>query len=315
MFLFIFSFMPLFINDLMIIWFFLEITNFLFIFLLNLFMNNKKIIFMYFLIQIISSFFMIFSISINNLILSNNYIYYILFTSLLIKLSIPPFHFWFPLISKFLPYNMLLTLTTIQKIIPFYIMSLIKLNNFFIIYFILILCSIIPPFLSLNITNFKMIIAYSSINQSSWMILMIYMKTLSWLMYFIFYSFSLMSLIFIISLFKMFKNSMTMMSNNINLNLLFLFILFNVSGMPPFSMFFMKWYSIFLFMKLNNLIMIMIIMMFSSLFMLFIYNNMLFHALFLFKFESKLIKLNYYYNNISMFILLPLSLSLIILMI
>ena len=141
----------------MIIWFFLEITNFLFSFLLNLFINNKKIIFIYFLIQIISSFFIIFSITINNIIIFNNYIYYILFSSLLIKLSIPSFHFWFPLISKFLPFSILLILSTIQKIIPFYIISLIKLNNFFFIYLILILCSIIPPFISLNITNFKII--------------------------------------------------------------------------------------------------------------------------------------------------------------
>nr|ASY95857.1 NADH dehydrogenase subunit 2 [Atta colombica] len=313
MFLTIFTYISLFMHDLMIIWFFLEINNFLFIFLLNLTMNNKKIIFLYFIIQIISSFFMIFSISINNIIMFNNYIYFILFSSLLIKLSIPPFHFWFPLISKFLPFNMFLILSTIQKIIPFYMLSLIKLNNFFFIYLILLLCSIIPPFMCLNITNFKIILAYSSINQSSWMILLIYMKTLSWLMYFLFYSLTLMSLIFLFSLFKMFKNSMII--NNINLNILFLFTLFNMSGMPPFSMFLMKWYSIFLFMKLNNLIVIMIFMMFSSLFMLFIYNNMLFYALFLYKFESKLIKLNHSNNNIFIFILFPLLLSFTILLI
>ena len=108
------------------------------------------------------------------------------------------------------------------------------------------------------------------------------------------------------------KNSI-ITSNNIKFNVLFLFILFNMAGLLPFSIFLIKWYSIFLFIKLNNLIVIIILMIFKSSFILFICNNILFYSLFLF--ESKLIKLNHYNNNIFIYLLFPSFLSFIIIII
>lgn len=211
---------------------------------------------------------------------------------------------------------MLLILISIQKIIPFYIFSLIKPNNILILYIILILCSILPPFICLNITNFKIIISYSSINQSRWIILIIYTKIFSWLLYFIFYSISILSLTFILLLFKISKN-FHIIPLNINFNLIFLFIIFNLAGLPPFSIFLIKWYSIFLFISLNNLLFIIIFIIIRSLFMLFIYNNIVFFSLFLFKIESKLIKINQsnLNYNIYLYFIFPLILSSIILII
>ena len=171
----------------------------------------------------------------------------------MIKLNITPFHFWLPLISRFLPWNIFIILLTLQKIIPFYLIFLIKINNFLIIHLILILSSIIPPLSCINISNLKIIIAYSSINQSRWIILIIYTKILSWLIYFTFYSITLISLIFIFNFFKISKNfSIKFLNNKLNLNLILILILFNIAGLPPFSFFFIKWYSIFIFIKLNK---------------------------------------------------------------
>ena len=236
----------------------------------------------------------------------------------MIKLNITPFHFWLPLISRFLPWNIFIVLLTLQKIIPFYLIFLIKINNFLIIHLILILSSIIPPLSCININNLKIIIAYSSINQSRWIILIIYTKILSWLIYFTFYSITLISLIFIFNFFKISKNfSIKFLNNKLNLNLILILILFNIAGLPPFSFFFIKWYSIFIFIKLNKLFSIILIIIIRSLFILFIYSNILYHSLFLFKFESKLIKpiINKNYNPIYFYLILPLSISIIILII
>uniref|UniRef100_UPI0030014BE2 NADH dehydrogenase subunit 2 n=1 Tax=Mycetophylax simplex TaxID=341688 RepID=UPI0030014BE2 len=299
----LFTYLSLFLNDLLIIWFYIEIINFLFTFILNISMNNKKMIFLHIIIQILSSFLMIYSIILNNLFLcyNNYYIYFNLIIALLIKLSIPPFHFWLPLISSYLPCNILFIMITLQKIAPFYMLPFIKLFSSIFIFLILILSSIIPPFMTLNLTNFKMIMAYSSINQSSWMILLIYLKKIVWLQYFMLYSFVILNFIIIIYFHKMFKNT-NLIYNKLNFfNLWFLTLMFNIAGLPPLSMFFMKWYAIFLFMKSLNLLPILILMMISSLFMMFIYMNMLINSLYFYEMESKLIKFSPNFMNLTIF--------------
>nr|YP_010872888.1 NADH dehydrogenase subunit 2 [Pheidole yeensis]WGV34074.1 NADH dehydrogenase subunit 2 [Pheidole yeensis] len=304
----------LFISDFMLIWLILEISNFLFICALNLSMNNKKMIFFYFMIQIMASFTIMFSIIFNFIIYKNNFINFILMLALMLKLSIPPMHLWLPLITKFLPWNMLLIMLTLQKIIPFYMMSLIYVHSF-LMFLLIILCSIIPPYVMINLTNFKMLMAYSSINQTSWMILLIYLKNIIWFKYFLFYSFISFSLFSMISTYKM-AMSFNLSTIHFKFNLLFIIFMFNFSGLPPFSFFFMKWFSMFIFLKSSNLLIILLLMMFSSLLMLYIYTNMMINFFFINKSKSKLINPNSFtslqYTMIYFFILFFSSIMLII---
>nr|YP_010872940.1 NADH dehydrogenase subunit 2 [Pheidole malinsii]WGV34126.1 NADH dehydrogenase subunit 2 [Pheidole malinsii] len=286
----ILSMMSLFFTDLILIWLILEITNFLFICAMNMSMNNKKMIFFYFMIQIMASFIIMFSIIINSIISKNNLIIFLLIMALTMKLSIPPLHLWLPLISKFMPWNMLLILLTLQKIIPFYLMSLISLH-LYLLYLLIILCSIIPPYMMLNMTNFKMLMSYSSINQSSWMILLIYMKNIIWLKYFLFYSVITLSLFTIMHTSKL-TMSLNYLKSHFSFNLLFIILMFNMSGLPPFSFFYMKWFSMFIFLKSSNMLIILLLMMFSSLMLLYIYVNMMINMFFISKMKSKLINFN-----------------------
>lgn len=201
-------------------------------------MDRKKIVFFYFIIQIMSSFLLVFPIVINRIFMFNRYLYVMLMLTLGIKLGIPPFHFWLPLISNFMPWDILIFLITVQKVVPFYIMSLIKIDDFFVFYVVLILSSIIPPFMSLDLTNFKVIIAYSSINQSGWILMLIYMKTIIWFKYIVLYSLSLFLSVYMFYIFKMFKGFTVVW--NFSLNLLFLFVIFNLAGLPPFTIFYLK---------------------------------------------------------------------------
>lgn len=308
------SLIRLFFRDFIIIWLILEISNFLFICALNLSINNKKIIFFYFMIQIIASFIIIFSIIFNNIIFKNNFIILILIIALLIKLSIPPLHLWLPLIAKFIPWKILLILLTLQKIIPFYIISLIKLHPY-ILYIIIIICSILPPYIILNITNFKLLISYSSINQSSWIILLIYIKNIIWFKYFIFYSIISLRLFYIIYLSKI-SISLTYFKSHFKFNLLFIILIFNIAGLPPFSFFYIKWFRIFIFLKSSNILIIFIIIILSSLVILYIYINIIINSFFIDKIKSKLINLDFpIFNKSTLIYFITLFFSSIILII
>nr|YP_010872875.1 NADH dehydrogenase subunit 2 [Pheidole smythiesii]WGV34061.1 NADH dehydrogenase subunit 2 [Pheidole smythiesii] len=309
---FLLSFSSLFFTDFIMIWLILEINNFMFICIMNLSMNNKKMIFFYFMIQIMASFIIIFSIIFNNILFKNNFIIYLMIMALMMKLSIPPFHSWLPLIAKFLPWNLLLLLLTLQKIIPFYMLSLINLNTI-ILYLIIIICSILPPYIMLNMTNFKMLMSYSSINQSSWMIMLIYMKNIIWFKYFMFYSMISLSLFFIINIFKTFI-SFNYAQASFKFNLLFIIFMFNMSGLPPFSFFYMKWYSLFTFIMSSNMLIILILMMLSSLIMLYIYINMMINSFFIYKMKSKMITINLIiFNKLALTLFIALFFSSIIL--
>nr|YP_009262828.1 NADH dehydrogenase subunit 2 [Wasmannia auropunctata]ANI87499.1 NADH dehydrogenase subunit 2 [Wasmannia auropunctata] len=286
-----FTFLSLFIIDPFILWFFLEMTNFMFICNMSISMNNKKMIFFYFIIQILASFLIIYSMITNTLIMKNEFIKFSIIVSLMLKLSIPPFHFWSPLIAKFLPWNLLLIMLTIQKIIPFYMLSNFSIYPM-MINIIIILSSIIPPFMMFNLINMKMIMTYSSIHQSSWMILLIYMKSIIWIKYFLFYSIITFSLFYTFNKLKMSMTQYYLLPQFHKFKYINLLLILNLASLPPLSFFYMKWFSIYLFIFNSNLLIILIIMMFSSLIMLFIYTNLLINSLFMFKFSSKMIKFN-----------------------
>nr|YP_010341301.1 NADH dehydrogenase subunit 2 [Stenamma impar]UNZ99553.1 NADH dehydrogenase subunit 2 [Stenamma impar] len=294
------SFSPLFFSDLIMIWFFMEISNFLFISLLNMSMTRKKFIFLYFFIQIMSSFIIIYVIIMSNFFMMNNFLNFLILTALFMKLGLPPFHLWMPLMSQTLSWIILFFLLTILKLSPFYMLSLIKLN-FFFIYLTLILTCSIPPYMMINNNNFKSLMAYSSINQSGWMIMLIYTKNIIWLKYFLFYMMISLMLFAMISSFKISMNSS--LSTPFNLNMMPIIFMLNLAGMPPFSFFLMKWYSLYLILNNSNFLMILILMMISSLIMLYIYINMMIKSMFLNKFIFKFFiytpnTLNYIFWNL-----------------
>lgn len=288
----------------------MEINNFLFISFIHIQIKNKKIIFTYFIIQIIASFIIIFTIIINNFFFLNDYISLLFLIALLFKLGIPPFHIWLPIITPFLSWNNLFILLTIQKLIPFYILSLIKIN-IIILYLVLIICCIIPPYISFNKNNFKLIIAYSSINQSSWIILLIYLKIFLWFNYFIFYTLISFSLFWFINYFKIIINFKYLpLFNNIKLNIIPFILLLNISGIPPFSFFIIKWYRIYFSLYNSNFFFILIILILSSLFILYIYINITLYRIFIYKYSSKFIfNISYIPNYYSLFLFISLFIS------
>nr|UEP15894.1 NADH dehydrogenase subunit 2 [Dolichoderus sibiricus] len=305
--------LSLFMNDIMNIWFMMEINNFMFISYLSYSMKNKKMIFFYFTIQIIPSLMLILMIIMSSLLITkSNLEMSLLYISLMIKLGIPPFHFWMPMISMYMSWMNLFFLLTIQKIIPFSILSIMNDKNS-IMLIMVTLSSIIPPIMMMTQLKFKLLLTYSSINQSSWMIMLIFMKNIFWVVYMINYTIITMLIFYFINFYKMSFNYLYL-----NFNMIMLMMMLNMAGMPPFSFFMFKWLSIFIFMfNSMNLFMLFMLMMISSLMMFFMYLRMMYMSMFLKLSSSKLIKMNIYYTNFNKSIIwiLAMTLSMMIIMI
>lgn len=303
-FILILSITSLFINDFLIIWFILEIINFLFLIIINFSINNKKIIFLYFIIQLSSSLFLIFSITLSLIPNFNNTTINLIILSLFLKLGIPPFHLWIPIISPHLSWLILFIILTIQKITPFYIINLLNNNrNIFtttLLIITTILTSVIPPIIILKTTNFKILLAYSSINQSGWIILLTFLRSTLWILYFIFYSLILIIISYLINTYKI--NFIFNYKRNQLENLINILYIINLGGLPPFSFFFIKWKRMFISIWYSNIFIVFIIIIFSSLTILYIYINIILNSIFLYKSRNKLLILihknsSHYFNS------------------
>nr|YP_009735167.1 NADH dehydrogenase subunit 2 [Acropyga panamensis]QBG38665.1 NADH dehydrogenase subunit 2 [Acropyga panamensis] len=289
-----FSFMPLFIQNLLMIWFMMEINNFLFICYLCFKFNNKKLIFMYYIIQIIASLFMIFSLIFNNFFMINmNFLLINFYLSMMIKLGIPPFHLWMPMMSHHMNWNIIFIFLSIQKIIPFYLMSTINIIQPLIFYYLILSSTYISTFKMINLLNIKMLLIYSSINQTGWMLFLILLKNMFWLFYLIIYSLILWIILFLFSLSKF--SMIFFMNKNIptKFNLFNMMMIFNLASLPPLSFFFMKWMNIYISMFNTNLFLIFILLMINSLIMIYIYINMMIISMFFY-----LIKLKFFHYPI-----------------
>lgn len=139
--------------------------------------------------------------------------------------------------------------------------------------------------------------SYSSINQSRWIILLIYIKNIIWFKYFIFYSIISLRLFFAIYFSKI-SIPFNYFKSHFKFNLLFIILIFTIAGLPPFSFFYIKWFSIFIFIKSSNILIIFILIIIRSLIILYIYINIIINSFFITKIKSKLINLNFsIFNN------------------
>nr|DAC76922.1 TPA_asm: NADH dehydrogenase subunit 2 [Pseudomyrmex concolor] len=291
----LFSVIPMMMSNMILIWFIMEISNFMFISFMITSMKQKKMIFMYFLVQITASFMLMFPLIVNYLSF-HIHEQIILFLSLFMKTGVPPLHLWMPVISKFMPWLCIFFMLTTQKLSPMILFFLININKQ-VINLIIVLTMIVPPLCMINLKSIKMLITYSSINQTGWIVMLIYLKHQFWMLYFILYS----TILFMISsIMKLNEMSMKFFSYTIKkFNLMFTAMMMNLASMPPFSFFLFKWFSTFTLIMNSNMKMIIIFMLTNSMMMTYIYIKMMMWSLFMNKFESKMISSFKIMNNTS----------------
>lgn len=206
-----------------------------------------------------------------------------------------------PLISISIPWYPLFFILSIQKITPFYFLSLININSI-LLYIILLLSAFIPPFIIIKLNNLKILLSYSSINQSRWIIILIYIKNIIWFNYFIIYSIILLCLFIIIYINKIYKSINYFFLPQFNIfNIIYIL---NLARIPPFSFFIIKWYRIFIIIINTNLYIIVILIIIRSLIILYLYTLILIKSIFFYSFISKIIKFNFYKLNLNKIIII-----------
>nr|YP_010250530.1 NADH dehydrogenase subunit 2 [Cerceris bucculata]QTV22606.1 NADH dehydrogenase subunit 2 [Cerceris bucculata] len=309
----IINIMSIFINNNYIMWMLLEINNINFITLMILMSNynfnnykkNLSNIFIYMIIQTISSLFIM--VNFIDFLMPIKYSYFFEI-GILMKLGIFPFHYWVVMIMNNMNWIIIFMLSSIQKIIPFMMINFSEYSNK--MNFTLIISILFCSFWMMKQNNFKKIIAYSSIINSSWMTMSMFLNKYNCMFYFLIYTMTMLCLILILTKFNINNNKFIYSMNFMPLKFKFLFMILMLSlmGMPPMSM---MWTMISIMLTLKKSlysIIIMIMLILSKLMMMISYLYISYSFLFLKKMNFKnLFKYsNKYWNKNFMFIFISL---------
>lgn len=226
----IFIFLMLCSNTFFVFWSFMEIRTLVFIGIrYSLFKNNFSQLLTFFIIQTISAFSVL--------------VFYVIdwslaFTlSLILKLSMFPFHFWYLNLIPFFPNIVLFLSRTIFKVpsmlLLLFFYSSLRLNSLIIS----IVLTILVGALAMIFTNdLRFLLIASSVSNNSWFILSLISGFTVFLIYIIFYSFFLF--LVLSSLGRLSSGSLYNLS--FSSSILILFSLVSIAGIPPFPVFFIK---------------------------------------------------------------------------
>nr|YP_010990325.1 NADH dehydrogenase subunit 2 [Sinolapotamon cirratum]WOW98741.1 NADH dehydrogenase subunit 2 [Sinolapotamon cirratum] len=198
----------------------------------------------------------------------------LLFTSLLLKLGSAPFHFWFPQVMMGLNWPQAIILMTLQKIPLMVIISYLSIysNLTKMILFAAILSAVLGALGGLNNMQLRKIMAFSSINHMSWMLISISISDMFWILYFFFYSIISSTIMIFFNMLQVFTLSELIKFNQKNIihTLLIPLNLLSLGGLPPFAGFIPKWMLIQLMIN-NKLLIPLMFLLFSSLITLYFY--------------------------------------------
>uniref|UniRef100_A0AB39A5X4 NADH-ubiquinone oxidoreductase chain 2 n=1 Tax=Senometopia mimoexcisa TaxID=3235071 RepID=A0AB39A5X4_9MUSC len=235
----------------------------------------------YFLTQALASSVLLFAIILFmlNSIKMNSKIFMemMILSSLLLKSGSAPFHFWFPNVMEGLSWMNTLILMTWQKIAPLMLISYIIHKPLIIIS--IVLSSFIGALGGLNQTSLRKLMAYSSINHLSWMLMAMYSSNILWMIYFLFYSFLSTSMIFLFNIFKIsyINQLFSLFYYSKTMKYFLFFNLLSLGGLPPFLGFFPKWIVI-QSLTLNNQLFLLTFMVLMALITLYFYIRISYSA-------------------------------------
>jgi len=242
----------------------------------------------------------------------NNFIGFsglIIFVALAIKAGIAPFHLWFPQVINCISWIKCIIILVWQKIAPFILISSFYFKNF--IYFLIIISALVGALGGLNQTELKLLITYSSISHSAWLLILRIISLAYWSIYFLIYSIIVMPIISMFAYNNLTKTSEIFKTKtpNLNKNILTLIIL-SLGGLPPLLGFSAKLIAINIAITSFPLI-IIISLISSSLISLFFYTKIFYNLTVRTNLELK-INLNPTKNNFSKILIISIIGNMII---
>lgn len=267
------------------IWIGLELNLFTIIpilnFKLSLYSNESSI--KYFIIQAFASIlFLIILINKSIFFLINNN--FILIIPLLIKLRLIPFHLWLPSIIEGLNWLSCFIIFTWQKISPIIIISYLNLNKNIIF---LISIIIINSLIGINQNSIRKILAISSINNSTWILIAILINENLWINYFFIYSILNFLIINLLNKYKInYINQIKFFNLNLFFKLNILILILSIIGLPPILGFLIKWILIKTIIY-NKILLILIILIILTILNLYFYLKITYFLLFNFNLFNK----------------------------
>nr|NP_068642.1 NADH dehydrogenase subunit 2 [Triatoma dimidiata]AAG31608.1 NADH dehydrogenase subunit 2 [Triatoma dimidiata] len=241
-------------------------------------MSSSESCMIYFLIQSLGSMLMLISVLLNSSIMispimGEEFINMALLLSMMIKLGVPPFHFWFPEILEKMSWTSCAILMTWQKIAPLCVMSYIVNNS--ILPIVITLTVIVGAIGGLNQTSLRKILGYSSINHMGWMIACMKFNNEFWMKYLMIYSIIVLMMTTLFNSYSSFFINQVINSSPSFMEKSLIIILFlSLGGLPPFIGFLPKWLVIQSMISSNS-VTIMFIMIMSSLITLFYYLRLI----------------------------------------
>nr|UBI44001.1 NADH dehydrogenase subunit 2 [Eysarcoris montivagus] len=202
------------------------------------------------------------------------YNYYILTVSILIKLGAAPFHSWFPKIASMMNWNKNFILMTWQKVAPLMMISNLNYNSTCVINMATIMCITIGSIGGMNQVSLRKLMGYSSINHLGWM-LPINKSMNSWMIYLMIYSAMALMICKLFNKYKIyFLNQMNSLNMSSSEKINMLIMMMSMGGMPPFIGFLPKWITIQSLINTKDILMILIMIMFSLITLMYYLRSM-----------------------------------------
>uniref|UniRef100_UPI0030E115FC NADH dehydrogenase subunit 2 n=1 Tax=Mecidea indica TaxID=3127717 RepID=UPI0030E115FC len=182
--------------------------------------------------------------------------------TLLIKMGAAPFHKWMPDMMAKMSWNKCLLLMTWQKIAPLMMISNMNMSHF-IINMSIIWSVGIGSIGGINQSSLRKMMAYSSINHMGWLLAINKSMNL-WMMYMTMYSLLTWMVCKMFNSYKMyFINQIMSMNMKKSEKMMMFIMMLSMGGLPPFIGFMPKWMTIQTMMNSKEIILLMVMIMFS----------------------------------------------------
>nr|AXS65501.1 NADH dehydrogenase subunit 2 [Elateroidea sp. 8 KM-2017] len=288
----------------MAMWIGLEINLLSFIPLMkekNNSLSSESII-KYFIVQALASTILMFSLL--NPFLNQKLIISI---PLFIKLGLMPFHFWYPMIMEGISWMNCLILLTWQKISPMIILSYLDLN--LITTTLVMITNLMSSMLSMNFSSLRKVMTFSSLNNLSWMIPLMFISKPMWMIYLTVYSIVSSSIIILLKSMNIsFMNQLFYLKLKFKWNIMMMVSFLSLAGLPPFLGFIPKWISIQEMIS-SNLFILTTSYLISTLILIFSYSRLMISSLLLINNEKSWNKCYFYnytkFSMLNLFMIIP----------